>query len=79
MLISEIGYLRSVNNAVITEASNKNQNQRTASLEGFGNYEKKSSYKINQLNICSYIRNSLESLFTTNKTVDNSKKISLLA
>lgn len=79
MLVSEIGYLSSVNNAVVAEAVNKNQNIRSASLEGFGNYDKKNIYTFNKVNVFEYMKNSFVSLFSNKQTsADNSKKLSII-
>ena len=77
MLISKIGYFKANSNAVLPDTANKVQQSRTTLSEGFGNYDKNNFYSIDKVNFFTFMKNSLSSIFSKNKS--NSNKLSIIA
>lgn len=77
MLISKIGYFKVSNNVVSSDIGNKSQQTRNTLSEGFGNYDKNNFYSIEKVNFLTFMKNSLNSIFSKNKS--NSNNLSMIA
>jgi len=76
MLVSSIGYLN-MNNYAKSDVVVKSQSVKNNLYGGFGNYDEQTKCKPDKFSVLKSYLNSLLSVFNSNKSVDNSKSLSV--